>query len=122
MSTYETNVWIAIPLFGALMPLGGVNGNLHWLFTHQTAEETIFILVISLLLDKTIDGINSNVTLTHNSILENMSNWPTQHASLGWPMAKFKQIFLISWWQWNGSTNIPPFRHQMLSLIGLFHH
>ena len=30
------------------------------------------ILVISLLLDKTIDGINSNVTLTHNSILENM--------------------------------------------------
>ena len=41
MSTYETNVWIAIPLFGALMPLGGVNGNLHWLFTHQTAEETI---------------------------------------------------------------------------------
>ena len=41
MSTYETNVWIAIPLFGTLMPLGGVNGNLHWLFTHQTAEETI---------------------------------------------------------------------------------
>ena len=32
------------------------------------------ILVISLLLDKTIDGINSNVTLTHNSILQNMSN------------------------------------------------
>ena len=32
------------------------------------------ILVISLLLDKTIDGINSNVTLTRNSILENMSN------------------------------------------------
>ena len=30
------------------------------------------ILVISLLLDKTIDGINSNVTLTRNSILENM--------------------------------------------------
>ena len=30
------------------------------------------ILVISLLLDKTIDGINSNVTLTPNSILENM--------------------------------------------------
>ena len=41
MSTCETNVWIAIPLFGAFMPLGGVNGNLHWLFTHQTAEETI---------------------------------------------------------------------------------
>ena len=32
------------------------------------------ILVISLLLDKTIDGIDSNVTLTRNSILENMSN------------------------------------------------
>ena len=34
------------------------------------------ILVISLLLDKMIDGINSNVTLTRNSILENMPNWP----------------------------------------------
>ena len=32
------------------------------------------ILVVSLLLDKMIDGINSNVTLTRNSILENMSN------------------------------------------------
>ena len=35
------NVWIAIPLFDALMPLGGVNGNLYWHFSHQTAEETI---------------------------------------------------------------------------------
>ena len=32
------------------------------------------ILAISHLLDKTIDGINSNVTLTRNSIVENMSN------------------------------------------------
>ena len=32
------------------------------------------ILAIIHLLDKMIDGINSNVTLTHNSILENMSN------------------------------------------------
>ena len=32
------------------------------------------ILAISHLLDKTIDGINSNVTLTRNSVLENMSN------------------------------------------------
>ena len=41
LSLMRTNVWIAIPLFGVLMPLGGVNGNLYWLFTHQTAEETI---------------------------------------------------------------------------------
>ena len=41
LSTMRTNLWIAIPLFGALMPLGGVNGNLYWHFTHQTAEETI---------------------------------------------------------------------------------
>ena len=32
LSTMRTNVWIAIPLFGALMPLGGVNGNLYWHF------------------------------------------------------------------------------------------
>ena len=41
LSTMRTNLWIAIPLFGALMPLGGVNGNLYWHFTHQTAEGTI---------------------------------------------------------------------------------
>ena len=43
LSTYETNVWIAIPLFGTLMPLRGVNGNLYWLFTHQTAEENYWM-------------------------------------------------------------------------------
>ena len=64
----RTNVWIAIPLFGALMPLGVVNGNLYWHFTHQTAEETIeFNLVIS----------NSwwQDVWRDNSILENMSSW-----------------------------------------------
>ena len=31
LSTERTNVWIVIPLFGALITPGGVNGNLHWL-------------------------------------------------------------------------------------------
>ena len=41
LSSERTNVWIVIPLFTALITPGSVNGNLHWLFTHQTAEETI---------------------------------------------------------------------------------
>ena len=35
------NVWSIIPLFASLITPVGVNGNLHWLDAHQTAEETI---------------------------------------------------------------------------------
>ena len=39
--TVRTNVWIVIPLFGARITPVSVNGNLHWLYAHQTVWETI---------------------------------------------------------------------------------
>ena len=41
LSLEWTNVWSVIPLFGMLIRPGGVNGNLHCLYAHQTAGETI---------------------------------------------------------------------------------
>ena len=65
-----TNVWIVIPLFGALMPLGGVNGNLYWHFTHQNSWGNYWMSFLQLVssLDKTKDEFNS--------ILPIVSFWP----------------------------------------------
>ena len=37
LSLMRTNVWIVIPLPDTLTTLVSVNGNLHWLYAHQTA-------------------------------------------------------------------------------------
>ena len=68
LSSERTNVWIVIPLFTALITPGSVNGNLHWLFTHQTAEETMSFLQLVIVCDK--------METWFNSILLIVSFWP----------------------------------------------